>query len=160
VALPVICKLFPRAKILFALRDPRDVVFSCFRRRFQINSAMFEFLNLEDAARYYDQVMVLARIYRSLLPLSVLEVRHEAMVADFEAEVRGVLNFIGLEWDSAIPHFAESAPANPRTPSDIQLARGLNADGIGQWRRYEPQLAPVLGILEPWVKQFGYPAHG
>jgi hypothetical protein len=71
-----------------------------------------------------------------------------------------VLNFIGLEWDSAIPHFAESAPANPRTPSDIQLARGLNADGIGQWRRYEPQLAPVLGILEPWVKQFGYPAHG
>ena len=32
-ALPTITKLFPRAKILFAMRDPRDVVFSCFRRR-------------------------------------------------------------------------------------------------------------------------------
>jgi tetratricopeptide (TPR) repeat protein len=158
VALPVISKLFPRAKILFALRDPRDVVFSCFRRRFQINSAMFEFLNLEDAARYYDRVMTLARIYRSLLPLSVREVRHEAMVANFEAEVRDVLDFIGLEWDPAITRFAESTPTDPRTPSDIQLTRGLNSGGVGQWRRYETQLVPILGILESWVKQFGYPA--
>jgi Flp pilus assembly protein TadD len=157
VALPVIAKLFPRAKVLFALRDPRDVVLSCFRRRFQINSAMFEFLDVADAARYYHEVMTLAGIYQGLLALSVHEVRHEAMVADFEAEVRGVLDFIGLDWNDAVTGFAESGRADPRTPSDMQLSRGLNADGVGQWRRYERPLGPVLGILEPWVKRFGYP---
>lgn len=156
LALPVIAKLFPRSRILFALRDPRDVVFSCFRRRFQINSAMFEFLRLDDAARYYAQVMTLAGIYRRKLPLRVLEVRHEAMVGTFEATVRDVLDFLGLEWNPAVADFAANARAEPRTPSDTQLARGLNAEGIGQWRRYEAQVRPILDILAPWVSQFGY----
>ena len=159
-ALPVISKLFPRAKVLFALRDPRDVVLSCFRRRFQINSAMFEFLDLADAATYYDSVMVLARVYRRALPLTVQEVRHEALVANFEAEVRGALVFLGLEWDPAVERFAETLPADARTPSDVQLARGLNADGVGQWRRYESHMAPALPILEKWVGEFGYRAVG
>ena len=30
--LPLVAKLFPAAKVLFALRDPRDVALSCFRR--------------------------------------------------------------------------------------------------------------------------------
>jgi hypothetical protein len=39
-----------------------------------------------------------------------------------------------------------------------QVRRGLNAEGIGQWRNYAAQLAPVLPILQPWVQRFGYPA--
>jgi hypothetical protein len=86
----------------------------------------------------------------------VREVRHEAVVRNFEAEVRGVLDFLGLEWDPAVERFTEKLPADARTPSDVQLARGLNADGVGQWRRYESQIAPVLPILEKWVGEFGY----
>ena len=157
VALPLITRLFPDARILFALRDPRDVVFSGFRRRFQINAAMFELLTLEGAARYYDAVMTLARTCRALLPLAVHEVRHEAMVAGFEAEVRAALGFIGADWNAAVHDFAALAGATPHTPSDLQLRRGLNADGVGQWRRYEAQLAPVRGLLDPWAARFGYP---
>ena len=159
-ALPLIAKLFPDAKILFALRDPRDVVLSCFRRRFRINAAMFEFLTLEGTAGYYDQVMTLAATCRALLPLDVREVRHEAMVADFEAEVRQVLAFLGLDWDPAVRGFADRARARLRTPSDPQVARGLNADGVGQWRRYARELEPVREVLAPWVTRFGYPADG
>lgn len=157
VALPVIAKLFPEAHILFAVRDPRDVVFSCFRRRFLINSGMFEFLRLGDTARYYDQVMTLAQLYRYALPLRWREVRHEGIVAEFESIVCGVLDFLGVGWDPGVSHFSENRRTDPRTPSDVQLARGLNADGVGQWRRYEAQLAPILSILEPWVMRFGYP---
>ena len=158
VALPLIARLFPDAKVLFALRDPRDVVLSCFRRRFQVNAAMFEFLTLEGAARYYDAVMGLARSYRELLPLQLHEVRHEAMVADLEGEARKVLGFVGADWNSAILDFADRARSRLITPSDPQLARGLSSEGVGQWRRYEPCLRPVLGMLEPWVTRYGYPA--
>lgn len=156
LALPVISKLFPEAKILFALRDPRDVVLSCFRRRFEINSAMFEFLTLEGAAQYYDRVMSLARIYRDVLPLQLREARHEAIVAGFESEVRAILAFIGLDWEAGVKGFADRAKSTLRTPSDPQVARGLNAEGIAQWRRYARQLSPVLDILRPWVDRFGY----
>ncbi|MEO8123225.1 MAG: sulfotransferase [Burkholderiales bacterium] len=159
MALPLIARLFPDAKILFGLRDPRDVVLSCFRRRFQINAAMFEFLTLEGAARYYAAVMSLARQYRSLLPLEVHEVRHEAMVADFEGEARKTLAFVGVDWNPSVHGFAERARARAVTPSDLQLTRGLNADGVGQWRRYEASLSPVMGIIDPWLTHYGY-AHG
>jgi hypothetical protein len=158
VALPLIARLFPDAKVLFALRDPRDVVLSCFRRRFQVNAAMFEFLTIEGTARYYDAVMELARSYRERLPLRFLEVRHEAMVAGLEAEAREVLEFVGADWNPAVLDFADRARSRLVTPSDPQLARGLNSEGVGQWRRYEACLRPVLGMLEPWVTRHGYSA--
>src|SRR6185312_2225325 len=57
VFLPLIAKLFPHAKIILALRDPRDVVLSCFRRRFAMNPGMYEFTTLETSAAYYAAVM-------------------------------------------------------------------------------------------------------
>ena len=157
VKLPLIAKLFPNAKILFAVRDPRDVVLSCFRRRFQMNIDMFEFLTLDGAARYYDAVMRLGEIGRDTLPLSLLETRHEDLAADFEPRMRAICDFIGIVWDDGMRGFAErAAGGSAATPSAPQLSRGLNLEGIGQWRRYAPQLAPVLPLLAPWVERFGY----
>ena len=156
LSLPVIARLFPDAKILFAVRDPRDVVLSCFRRRFQINPAMFELLDLQGAARFYHAVMNLADTARALLPLDVCEVRHEQIVTRFEPTVRTVLDFIGLEWEPELVQFANNLPADPRTPSDLQLRRGLNTDGLGQWRRYSAQMNPIMATLEPWARRFGY----
>lgn len=158
LSLPVIAALFPQAKVLFALRDPRDVVLSSFRRRFRINPAMYELLTLEGAARFYDAVMDLADAARTVLPLRVLEVRHEAVVADFRSEAESMLAFLGAGWEEGVAGFAERARALPRTPSDPQIARGLNAEGVGAWRRYAAPMAPALPILAPWVERFGYPA--
>lgn len=156
--LPLIAKLFPKARILFALRDPRDVVLSCFRRRFEINESNFEMLTLEDTARYYDRLMRLSERYRACLPLTLREVRHEALVEDFEAQTRDICAFIGLEWDEAMRNFAEHARSRAiATPSAFQVTKGLNREGFGQWRRYASDMAPVLPILEPWVERWGYP---
>ena len=32
------------------------------------------------------------------------------------------------------------------------------SDGVGVWRNYKEQLAPVMPLLDPWVKTFGYDA--
>lgn len=155
--LPLISKLFPEAKVLFAIRDPRDVVLSCFRRRFGMNAAMSQFLSLESAATYYDAVMQLADIYRGLLPVRQHIVRHESLVEDFEGTARDVCDFVGLEWTPAMADVAATARSRGiATPSAAQLARGLNREGQGAWRRYREQMAPVLPLLEPWVRRFGY----
>jgi len=153
--LPVIAKLFPDARILFALRDPRDVVLSCWRRLYY--SQIVEFMTLEGSARFYDAVMEMADLCRARLPLAVHTLRHEALVADFEPQVREALAFIGLPWDPEVTRFAR-APVVTVTPSAAQVQRGLNAEGVGQWRRYVAHLAPIAPILEPWAARFGYPA--
>lgn len=157
VALPLIAKLFPDALILFARRDPRDVVLSCFRRRFGMNASMYQLLSLEGAAAYYDSVMRLTELYRDLLPLPRHEVRYENLVEDFEGTARATCDFLGLEWDQTLFDFAAKARTRGiATPSASQVARGLNREGEGVWRRYRDQMVTVLPILEPWVRRFGY----
>ena len=154
--LPLIAKLFPHARILFALRDPRDVILSCFRRHFEINAAAFEFLNLEDCASLYDSVMRLAQACREKLPLDVHVHRYEDMVDDFDKTVREICQFIGVEWTESLRNFSQTKVLRVFTPSGPQIRRPLNADSIGRWRAYRTHLAPVLPRLAPWVAQFGY----
>lgn len=155
--LPLIARLFPRAKILFACRDPRDVVLSCFRHRFQMSAPIYELLSLEGAARYYDAVMALAVCLTTALKLNMCLVRHEDVVTEFTREMKRVCSHLNLEWVPAMGDFAlRTQKRAVLTPSTAQLVRGLNTEGLGQWRRYEAELLPVLPLLEPWVKRFYY----
>ena len=75
-------QLFPTARIIFAIRSPLDVVFSCFRRRFGMNSATYEFCTLEGSVRLYCAVMRLFELSRSKLSSSVTECRYGDVVRD------------------------------------------------------------------------------
>ena len=121
--LPLIARLFPNAKILFAYRDPRDVVLSCFRRRFNMNPAMYQLLTLEGAAAFYDATMRLADQAQPLLGLAWKSVHYESLIADFEPQLRAICDFIGLDWVANLGDFAARAQARERaTPSTAQLA--------------------------------------
>jgi tetratricopeptide (TPR) repeat protein len=155
--LPLIARLFPRAKILFAYRDPRDVVLSCFRRRFNMNSAMYELLTLQGGAAFYDAVMELAGQVRPFWGQSWRAVRYETLVADFEQETRAICEFLQLEWVAGMGDFAARVQERERaTPSTAQLARGL-VRSADNWRNYGAPLEPVLPRLRRWVESLGYP---
>jgi Flp pilus assembly protein TadD len=157
--LPLIAKLFPDARIILALRDPRDVVLSCFRRHFEINAAMYELLTLEGAASTYAAVMALAEIMRARLPLAVHEHRYEHLIDDFEGSVNDVCRFIGVSFRKEMLEFHRTAKTQDiRSPSAPQVRRSLYRDSVAQWRRYAAQLEPVRPILAPWIERFGYPA--
>ncbi len=158
VNLPLVVKLFPRAKVLFAYRDPRDTVWSCFRRQFRMNPSTYQFLTPESAANFYAAVMRLCDIYRTKLPLALHMLRYEDLVESFEPQMRAICTFIGIEWQDAMRDFARSEKAQSiATASAGQIKRGLFREGIGQWRRYARQLAPILPVLKPWVEKYGYP---
>ena len=156
--LALIARLFPGARILFAVRDPRDVVFSCFRRHINVGAVTYAFLDLESAARLYDVTMTIGAWSLDNLPLTAMLVRHEALVEDFEAQTRAVCAFVGLEWDDGLRDFAaQVAQRQVASLSAPQIARGLNREGVGRWRAYARHLEPILPLLAPWAGRFGYP---
>lgn len=156
--LPLIARLFPRAKILFAIRDPRDVVLSCFRRRFNMNSAMYELLTLRGAAAFYDAVMRFADQVRPLVGLAWHVVRYETLVSDFEQEMRAICEFLNLEGVAGMGDFAVRAQKRERaTPSTAQLARGLVRSDVDHWKHYSAPLQPIQPALNSWVEGLGYP---
>lgn len=155
IKLPVIYRLFPNAKIVFAVREPRDVVFSCFRRRMGVNPSMFELLTLEGAARYYGAVMNLFETYRTKLALNVTQVRYEDLVADLEREAQRVCAAMGIQFVPEMRNFAQSSRLSA-TPSGLQVKKGLYETGAGQWKKYEQHMSAVLPQLAPWVQRWGY----
>jgi len=155
--LPILARLFPDARILFLIRDPRDVVLSCFRRMFSMNSSTFEFLSLERTARFYDVVMRLREVYRQKLEMDWQDLRLEDLVKDFEGSARATCAFIGIDWDSRMQDFSEIAKTRRiGTPSATQVIRGLNREGIGVWRNYQAHMAGTFPTLAHWIEKFGY----
>ncbi|MBS0273279.1 MAG: sulfotransferase [Proteobacteria bacterium] len=156
--LPLIARLFPDARIVFAVRDPRDVVLSCFRRRFRMNASNFELLTVEGAALFYDAVMRLADVLRGKLPLTMMQIRHEDLIADLPARLREICDFSAIPWSDNLSTFAQQPRGRAiATPSASQIVQGVNQEGVAQWRKYERHLASMLPVLEPWAARFGYP---
>jgi hypothetical protein len=157
VVLPLIKRVFPDAKIIFALRDPRDVILSCYQQRFGMNAAMAQFLQLDTAAGYYDAIMRLLEICRERLELDLHQVRYEDVVADLEGAARGLAAFLGVPFEAGMLRFRETAlKRDINTPSARQVIQPLYNRSIGRWRRYTQQLAPVLPALSAWAARFGY----
>lgn len=157
VLLPLIYRLFPAAKIILAIRDPRDVVLSCYQQRFGMNAAMYQLLRLDTATAYYDAVMRLVEVCRGKLPLRLHAVKYEDVVAKFDETLSSALAFLELEWNEGLRSYAETARKRTiTTPSAAQVVRPLYASAIGRWRNYGEFLAPHLLMLTPWVQLFGY----
>jgi hypothetical protein len=142
--------------VLFARRDPRDIILSCFRHRFQMTDPVFQMLTLEGTAALYDATMEMVEASEAAFGLFTHPVQLEALIADFDGETKAVCDFIGIAWDEGMRDFAAGVRARGVfTPSAPQLAQGLNAQGVGKWRDYAAELAPVLDLLAPWVARFG-----
>jgi len=155
--LPLMQRLFPAAKFLFALRDPRDVVLSCFMQSFDLNEAMRHFLSLEETARFYTAVMGVGGAAAERLGGCVHTIRYEQVVTDTEGEARRLLEFLELPWQPSVLDFQGTARRKRiNTPSYSQVAEPIYTRAKERWRRYEDQLRPVLPMLEPFVKRFGY----
>lgn len=156
IKLPLISKLFPDARIIVMRRDPRDVVWSCFHTNFAPSAAAYEFTSLEDAARHYDALMTLMERCFEKVPLRRIEVRYEDLVGDFDKATKRLCKFLEIDWSESLRNFNEVAVRRDITTASASQVRKRLYDGGGQWKRYGPQLASVLPILEPWIRKFGY----
>ena len=155
---PLIRWLFPRAKFILALRHPCDVLLSCFMSNFRLNSAMANFLRLDDAAEFYDLNFRHWERSRALFGPNVHSIVYERLVEDVEAEVRPLFDFLELDWHEAALDHRRTARARGliTTASYSQVTEPIYTRAAGRWQRYRRHLEPVLPALDPWVRKFGY----
>jgi tetratricopeptide (TPR) repeat protein len=153
--LGVIALLFPNARIIHCQRDPLDVCLSGYFAKFR-EPLDFTF-NLIELAKYYYDYHRLMEHWRRVLPLAMIDVRYEDLVADHEAKSREIVAFCGLEWDDRCLEFYRTERPI-LTASNWQVRQPIYHSSVGRWRRYERHLAPVVATL----RRSGVPlaAHG
>lgn len=157
-ALPVVRRLFPDSRIILALRHPCDVVLSCFMANFRLNDGMANFLRLDTAADLYDASFSYYEHAQRMLPLPTHVVRYENVVADRERELRDLFDFLDLDWHDAVLDHQSTALKRGRikTASYAQVVEPIYTRSAGRWKKYRKHLEPVLPVLDPWIRKFGY----
>ena len=151
-------RLFPDARIIFAQRHPADSVLSNFLQSFRMNDAMANFLDIGDAAQFYDVAMRLWVRSREELRLNVLDLVYEELVEDPEAALRPVVDWLGLSWDATLLDHRRTAANRGTivTPSYDQVTQPIHRRAVGRWKHYAERLAPILPLLDRWAQHLGY----
>jgi len=87
------------------------------------------------------------------LPGHVHRVIYEHVVADVERETRAMLTYLGLGFEPACLAFWQTERA-VRTPSSGQVRQPIFSEGLDQWRRFEPWLAPLRDALGDVIETY------
>jgi tetratricopeptide (TPR) repeat protein len=155
VQLPLPLRVFPEMRVLIALRDPRDVVLSCYFQNLLLNPTNANFLSLERLAKHYADLMDVWLAVRGWEGFAWLETRYEDVVADMEKEGRLVTGFLGLDWHGGQGRFHEKS-RRLYSPTYQDVTQPVYTRSVGRWRAYEKHLAPILPALEPYCHRMGY----
>ena len=132
----------PRAKVVWVEREIRDACFEIYRKNFAEGHAYSNELGMlgEYAVRFNN----LMEYWDQLLPGYIYKLKFEEIIADPKTQLRGLLDFCGLEWDDASLHEPRIEQAGE--PGLITMPTPANA--IGVWKPYEKHLAPLFDALE------------
>lgn len=160
LTIPLMLRIFPETRLIVALRDPRDVVLSCYLRHLPLNAVSVRFLDVRRTAERYALDMAACLKFREILDGEVpwCEVRYEDTVADAQAQARRALATLGLPWDERVLGYRQRLAEAKRvtSPSYEAVAQPIYTRAIGRWKNYAAALEPALEVLQPFVRAFGY----
>ena len=148
--LGLIALLFPAGKIIHCSRHPLDTCLSCYFTGFAQEIGFAS--DLRSLGRYYLDYRKLMAHWRAVLPIPMLEVRYEEMVADLRPAVQSMLDYCGLDWNDACMEF-HTTDRGVRTPSRWQVRQRLYDSSVGRWKHYERHLQPLHDLLAPTLTQ-------
>lgn len=136
--------ILPRARVIDARREPMACGFSNYKQLFG-EGQEFSY-NLEDIGRYYNSYVRLMSHWDHVLPGKVLRVMHEDIVEDLETELRRILDFLELPFESQCLEYYRTE-RSIRTPSSEQVRQPIFRSGLEQWKHYEAWLGPLKQSL-------------
>lgn len=143
--------MFPHASIIDTRRHPLACGFSCYKQLFA--RGMNFTYELDDIGRCYRDYFDLMEHLDQVLTDRVHRVHYEQLVADFENEVRRLLNYCRLPFEAECLRFYDNRRI-VQTVSSEQVRRPIFSDEVNKWRNYEPWLGPLKDVLGDLIDRY------
>lgn len=147
-SLGLISRVLPGARVIHALRDPRDCCLSAYFQNFGTNVQYSR--DLTQLGEQYVAHREMMDYWKEHLDLSVYTNIYEEFVGDAESRTRELIGFLGLGFDDACLRFYE-AKDHVHTASATQVRKPVYQSSRQRWKNYEPHLEPLLEALGPYA---------
>lgn len=150
-------RMFPLSKVIIALRDPRDIVISCYFQNLHLTTQSVNFFSLKRTAQFYTDCMDVWLRMQELGGFDWMEVRYEEVVGNLEKEGRRITSFLGLEWhEDQATYYKKASRKFMDAPTYNAVTKPVYTKAMGRWEHYADALAPVQPDLERHLRGFGY----
>jgi hypothetical protein len=149
--------MFPKAKFIFCVRDPRGITASA-KFRYLKKYGGFDFQWTVEEIRKRWKLMVEATDRHG--PDVCLTVRYEDIVQDTARVMERMAGFLGIRFDEAMlsPTMAD-LPASQNTAFEQRLSRAtVSSASIDRWKTAltQAEIAYVSAYVHPYTRRFGY----
>ncbi len=137
---------FPRATFIHCRRAAVDTALSIHQTHFHLGLAFPT--GGTELVEYFGCYRRLTDHWRRALPPDrFIEVNYEELTREPEPIIRRIIAACGLTWnDACLRH--ERNPRAVKTPSKWQTRQPIYRSSVERWRRYEPWLGPLRGLVE------------
>jgi len=142
--LGLISLLFPKASFIHCQRHPLDTCISVYFQNFKAGN--YFAYNLSELGQFYLEYLKLMNHWRKILPIRIFELKYEDIVQQQEEVSQKLLEFCGLEWNSACLNFyKKDGPVF--TASTWQVRQPIYTTSCGRWQNYDQFLDPLKELL-------------
>jgi len=148
---PLITKIFPRAKFVFTYCHPLDSVFNAWMSPFILNETSTTFASLEKTTEFCQNTLQLWEKYKAEIPFDFIEVKYEDVLKSPKKEVAKILKFLDPEGGIAAHKELKKTKVLEKTCQDYEG----NYPPL-RWKRYDKHLQPALKALNPYIDKLGY----
>lgn len=139
--------LFAGSRLLFCLREPKDVMISCYSQELPVNKVSVQFLDWRTCWEFFQISMEIWLRVRDLLDGDFMEVRYEELVGDHQRTMRGVIEHLGLPWSEQISGYrGQGGGPQVFSPSYADVRAPIHGSAVRRWTRHERHFGGADGV--------------
>lgn len=154
--IPAILSMMPGTKIIYTLRDPRDVAISSLFRWLPLNTHSVAFLNPETTTSHIAQELGYWIKLREVLPSETWkETKYENAVVNLEKEVSGILKWMNLSWVDEINDYRKHlTQRGVNSPTYTEVSKPVHQQSVQRWKHYEESMGACFETLSSCIEAF------
>lgn len=127
----LLASAFPRARFIELRRNPLDVAYGCFKQNFEFQHFSFSLTGIASEMALFNENMLW---WQDQIPDRLEKTSYESLISDFEAELRRILQWLGLPWDDDCLDFQRASRVG--TASLNQVREGLFKTAVNRIDQY------------------------
>ena len=121
IELGFIKTLFPKSKIILAIRHPLDCIISCVLTAFKMNDGMVNFENIHTTSFFYNECFEILFKYFSFYEIQYHQVKYENIISDFKNEITKLIKFLNLNFEDNIYNYQKTAKQREKLIPQVMI---------------------------------------
>ncbi len=157
IELGFIKTIFPKSKIVLAIRHPLDCIISCVMTSFKMNEAMVNFEDEKTTVHFYNECFDLLFKYLKFYKIDYLEIKYENVISNFKNEITNLLKYLSLDFEESINNFHKTALLREKinTPSYDQVTQPIYSSSINRYKNFN-EIKKIKDEVNYWIEKFSY----